>query len=284
VSASTLVLAAVAALAWGIFCARLGHVRAHTRFRVGVYLAAFVLGVASVAMTLAIVALEEGLFAMNESGNPLRDALYFTFGVGLREEGSKLAFFALLLPFVRKRGTRLDVLVCGALVGLGFASEENLQYLASGDLSTAMARFLTANFLHISMTAILAGALDEMLSEPEGSFAFSRTLLLVSILHGAYDFCLSSRSYGDISFLAMAVFLFLARWFLQAVSWARAKERASDARLLETFTVGMVVVIGASFVYASAHVGPIAASRALTEGLLGLAIIVVLFVQELRRV
>ena len=68
------------------------------------------------------------------------------------------------------------------------------------------------------------------------------------------------------------------------MSVARAKERAANARLLETFGLGMAVVIGASFVYASALVGPAAAGSALAEGLLGLGIIIILFVQELRRV
>jgi RsiW-degrading membrane proteinase PrsW (M82 family) len=215
----------------------------------------------------------------------VRNALYFVFGVGLREEVSKLFFFLPLLPILRRKGTRLDVLVCGAVVGLGFAAEENLGYLHSGDLSTAMARFLTANFLHISMTAILAEAIGEWMEKTEGSLEFSQTLLLVAFLHGAYDFCLSSPAFGEMGgFLAMAAFLLLARKFLDAVSWARAKERARDASLVETFAVAVAVVGGASFVYASALVGPGAAARAISSGLLGLGLILIVFVQELRRV
>jgi RsiW-degrading membrane proteinase PrsW (M82 family) len=277
-------LAVIAALAWGAFCARLGHLRARLGLRLPLYVAAFALGVASVSMTLALVAVEEELLAMHETQVPLRDFLYFTFGVGLREEISKLVFFLPLLPVVRRRGTRLDVLVCGALVGLGFAAAENLRYFHMGDLSTAMARFLTANFFHMSMTAILAGALDEMMREREGSFVFSQRLILVAAMHGVYDFCLSSRAYGDLSFFAMIVFVLLTRQFLTSVSWARAKERAADARLLETFALGMSVVVGASFVYASALVGPGAAAKALGQGLLGLGIILFVFVRELRRV
>ena len=150
---------------------------------------------ASVTLTLAIAALEEGLLNMTESGDPIRDALFFTFGVGLREEVSKLVFFLPLLPFLRRYGTRLDVLVCGALVGLGFAAEENLNYLRVGDLSTGMARFLTANFFHMSMTAILAGALDDMLrdgkDEGDGVHEASRRRSsTVAAMHGAYDYCL----------------------------------------------------------------------------------------------
>jgi hypothetical protein len=291
----TSLLAAIAALAWGTFCARLGGLGARPRLRAPLYLAAFMLGFASVTLTLAIAALEEGLLQMTESGDAVRDALYFTFGVGLREEGPKLLFFAALLPILHRKGTRLDVLVCGALVGLGFAAEENLNYLSVGDLSTGMARFLTANFFHMSMTAILAGALDDMLRAKDdgASMRFSKALLGVAALHGAYDFFLSSHSFGggggrhgddNQGFLAMLIFLLLARWFLALVSVARAKERAANPRLLETFAFGMAIVVGGSFVYASALVGPAAAGSALAEGLLGLGIIIILFVQELRRV
>jgi RsiW-degrading membrane proteinase PrsW (M82 family) len=297
ISLGSTTLALISALAWGLFCARLGEVSKRPRFRLPLYLVAFLLGVASVSLTLVFVALEEVFLKMNETGNPARDLLYFTFGVGLREEVSKLVFFVPLLPILRKRGTRLDVLVCGALVGLGFAAEENLGYLHEGDLATAMARFLTANFFHMSMTAILADALSSAITPDtrtpsrvaregeDGSLKFSRALLEIAAMHGIYDFCLSERAYGaSISYFSMGVFFLLTRRFLQAVSHARAKERAASPRLLETFAIGMAIVIGSSFVYASALVGPGPAAAALAEGLLGLAIIIVIFVAELRRV
>jgi protease PrsW len=299
VTIGSAVLAAISALAWGAFCARLGSVSMRPRIRIPLYLVAFALGVASVSLTLVFVALEEVFLKMSETGDPLRDFLFFTFGVGLREEVSKLVFFAPLLVFLRKKGTRLDVIVCGALVGLGFAAEENLGYLSEGDLSTAMARFLTANFFHMSMTAILAGALDDMVradavpsgwsrrgnyESEEGSLKFSRALLTVAAMHGIYDFCLSERAFGNLSYFSMIVFVILTRRFLELVSVARAKERAANPRVLETFAIGMAVVIGTSFVYASALVGPGPAAAALVEGLLGLAIIILIFVRELRRV
>ncbi|MGO8992352.1 MAG: hypothetical protein ACLQVI_03425, partial [Polyangiaceae bacterium] len=78
-------LAAIAALVWGTFCARLGGVSMRPRLRIPLYVVAFALGVASVSLTLIIVSLEEVFLKMNETGDPLRDFLFFTFGVGLRE-------------------------------------------------------------------------------------------------------------------------------------------------------------------------------------------------------
>jgi RsiW-degrading membrane proteinase PrsW (M82 family) len=260
--------------------------------RVPLYVVAFALGVASVSMTLALVSLEEVFLKLNESGDMVRDFLFFTFGVGLREELSKIAFFAPLLFFLRRKGgkgTRLDVLVCGALVGLGFAAEENLGYLSGSSLATAMARFLTANFFHMSMTAVLAGALDDMVRDEkgtgeDGSLKFSITLLEVAAMHGIYDFCLSGLLAENLSYFSMCVFVLLTRRFLTLVSVARTKERTAHPRVLETFALGVTVVVGSSFVYASALVGPKHAATALAEGMLGLAIILIIFVQQLRQV
>jgi RsiW-degrading membrane proteinase PrsW (M82 family) len=294
ITLGTSLLAALAALAWGTFCARLGGLTARPAFRIPLYLVAFVLGFLSVSATLAISSLEEGLLKMTESGDPIRDALFFTFGVGLREELSKLLFFLPLWPVLHRKGTRLDVLVCGALIGLGFAAEENLNYLHAGELSTAMARFLTANFLHMSMTAIVAGAFDDMMRDEHherggsggsDSTRFSLALLTVSAMHGAYDYFLASGGPGSMSpYLAMIVFFLLARQFLALVSVARIKERAAYPHLLETFGIGMALVVGGSFVYASAMVGPAAAAGSLAEGLLGLGIVIISFVRVLRDV
>ena len=162
-----------------------------------IYLTAFVLGVLSIVPTVLLITVEETKLHLVETGEAARDVLFFVFGVGLREEGSKLLLFAALLPALRRWGDKLDVLVCGALVGLGFAAEENLGYLASGDLHTGLGRFLTANFFHMAMTGTLAAALDDFVASPEeNAQELSRTALMVIGIHGAYDFLLSHQEYG----------------------------------------------------------------------------------------
>ena len=278
---SSLVMTAVAALAWGFFCARLGKLGERVRRRVPLYVLAFVLGVLSVIPTVCLIAVEEAKLRLVETGDPMRDILFFVFGVGLREEASKLLLFLPLLPILRKWGDRLDVLVCGALVGLGFAAEENLGYLASGDLHVGLGRFLTANFMHMAMTAILAAALDDFVRDREKHAAeLSRTSLMVVGMHGAYDFLLSHEEYGG-SYFAMAVFFFLVRMFLNAVDQARRKADRGIT-LTQTFVISLAVVTGTSAVYAVATVGPVQGAVVMTEGLLGVAILVYAFVRTLR--
>jgi RsiW-degrading membrane proteinase PrsW (M82 family) len=276
-----LVTAGAAALAWAFFCARLGKLRERVALRLPLYVVAFALGVLSVVPTLVLVAVEQEKLRLVETGDATRDILFFIFGVGLREEGSKILLFLPLLPFIRKWGTKLDVLVCGAMVGLGFAAEENLGYLASGNLHTGLARFLTANFFHMAMTGTIALALDELFDDrEENAMAFTRTALSVVAIHGAYDFLLSHEEFGG-SYMSMLVFIFLTRLFLAAVD--RARGRADKGMsLAHAFLFAMAVVTGITGVRAVTAVGAWQGALVMAEGLLGVGIILIVFVRTLR--
>jgi RsiW-degrading membrane proteinase PrsW (M82 family) len=280
-AAWSLAMSGVSALAWGFFCFRLGKFGEHPRRRFFFYVAAFVLGVLSVAPTLFLITIEETKLNLVETGDAARDILFFVFGVGLREEASKLLLFAALLPALRKWGDKLDVLVCGALVGMGFASEENLGYLAGGDLHVGLGRFLTANFFHMALTGTLAAALDDFVTDTERHASdFSRVALMIVGLHGAYDFLISHEEYGG-SYMAMVVFVFLTRLFLAAIESSRGRV---DRRLslLHAFVLAAAVVTGVSAVHAATAVGPMHAAMVMAEGLLGEAIILIVFVRSLR--
>ncbi|MDF2695930.1 MAG: hypothetical protein K0S65_4313 [Labilithrix sp.] len=276
-----IVTSLITALGWAFFCARLGKLGMRVRFRLPMYIAAFILGVASVVPTVFLIAIEEAKFKLVETGDPARDILFFVFGVGLREEASKLLLFLPLLPILRKWGDKLDVLVCGALVGLGFAAEENLNYLAQENLHTGLGRFLTANFFHMAMTGTLASALDDFVSDREKhAAAFTRTSLFIVGIHGAYDFLLSHEEYGG-SYFAMTAFVLLTKLFLDAVDSAR---RRADRGItpLHAFVFAVAVVTGVSLAFATLAVGPKAALIVMGSGLLGQAIIVYVFVRTLR--
>jgi RsiW-degrading membrane proteinase PrsW (M82 family) len=272
-----LVLALVSGLVWFTLCIQMGLVDQRPRFRVPLYLAAFVLGVASTYVTMALGLLEHA-YGFDEKGQPLADAIYFVVGVGLREELSKVLLLLPLVPIILRWGRRREALACGALVGLGFAVEENIGYFHMG-LSTALARFLTANFLHVSTTGIAAVAIDDAVRGREAQEGdLSRALMTVVAAHGLYDFFLSSAPVAGGSFFSMVVFIFLARRFVGALRDLPGREKP----LLRSFCVGLAVVAGATFIYASALVGPGAAAMALAGGALGLALVAMVFVQELR--
>src|SRR5207244_7138900 len=111
----------------------------------------FVLGILSIYPTLLAVVTEESIFKFKMVNQPLPDAIYFVAGVGLREELAKLLLFLPLLPALLRRGSRIEAMTCGALVGLGFAAEENIGYFSELAPGVALSRFLTANFLHMPL-------------------------------------------------------------------------------------------------------------------------------------
>lgn len=277
-----LAMTSIAALGWFFFCARLGKLGQRPAFRIPVYIVAFALGVASVFPTVLLIAIEEAKLHLVETGDTTRDILFFVFGVGLREEAAKLLLFLPLLPVLRKKGDKLDVLVCGALVGLGFAAEENLNYLAQENLHTGLGRFLTANFFHMAMTGTLASALDDFVSDRErNAQAFLRTSLFIVGIHGVYDFLLSHEELGG-QYFAMTAFVLLTRFFLAAVDTAR---RRADRGItpLHAFVLAVAIVTGVSLAYAVLAVGVKGALLVMGSGLLGEAIIVYVFVRTLHR-
>ncbi|WP_394826288.1 PrsW family glutamic-type intramembrane protease [Pendulispora albinea] len=274
-------MSAVSALAWAFMCARLGKLGERPKFRIPLYVVAFGLGVASVIPTMFLIAVEESRLKLIETGDVVRDMLFYVFGVGLREEASKALLFLPLVPILRRWGDKLDVLVAGAMVGLGFAAEENIDYVAQGALHSGLARFLTANFLHMAMTGIFATALYEFLSDRERYAAhFLRVSLFVVGLHGAYDFFLSHEELGG-SYFAMTVFLFLTKPFLDAVDAAR-RRADKGISVLQAFVLAIAVVTGVTFVYATHAVGPQQAALMMTQGLVGVAILLFFFVRSLR--
>ncbi|MBX3186821.1 MAG: PrsW family intramembrane metalloprotease [Labilithrix sp.] len=278
-----LILSGVAMLAWAFFCARLGKIGDRWKLRAPLYLFALALGVLSIAPTVLLIAVEEAQLKLVATGDPARDVIYFVFGVGLREEASKLLLFLPLVPILRKWGDRLDVLVCGAFVGLGFAAEENLNYLASGDIHAGLGRFLTANFFHMALTGTLAAALDDFLRDREKYAAdFSRTALMIVGMHGAYDFLLSHDEFGG-GYFAMGVYFFLVRMFLGSVDAAR---RRADRvlSLTHVFVLALAVVTGTCAVYAVSALGPTQGALVLAEGLLGVAILIYAFIRTLREI
>jgi len=277
-----LLLALVAGLMWFLFVARLGKLGERPRFRGAVFALAFVLGVVSVVPTLALITIEEHFLHLEQTGNLAKDAIYFVAGVGFREELCKLVLFAPLLPILRRWGGKLDVLACGAMVGLGFAAEENLRYFAGDAGASAVGRFLTANFMHITMTALCADALDHFVRDPgRRSMDFSVTFLTVVAMHGAYDFFSASPAVADLSFLSIVIFVLLTRNFLAAVRQARGRSDPQD-KFLRRLVQAVAVVAGASFVYACAEAGPGAAAAMILVGLLGDGIIIYVFVHETR--
>jgi len=272
-----LFLAAVAAILWFGLAARMGRLHDKVPGRGALYLTAFALGVLSIYPTLVVITIEESIFSLRVLGHPLPDLIYFVFGVGLREELAKLLLFLPLLPLLRRRRSRLEAITCGALVGLGFAAEENIVYFHRMDMAAALSRFLTANFMHMSLTALVASAAYEGSHARPGSRDSLQTMLpLAVVLHGAYDFLLVTSA----GIFAMAIFIVLAQQFLRLMMNASSREEQDD--VFRLFVGSLAILAGVSYIYAATRVGPAQGFAFIASGLLGMAIMIYMFVREMK--
>jgi RsiW-degrading membrane proteinase PrsW (M82 family) len=274
----TVALALVSAAVWFTICLGVGGGRRIERRFLFLYASAFGLGIASTYLTIAIVLVEHHYFPFLRSGTEWSRIVDCLIGVGPREEVSK-GLMAVVPLLVAKRwgGGRREALACGALVGLGFAAEENVGYFSEG-LSTALVRFLTANFFHISTTGLLAVAIDDTLrgTVSKGN-GIGWTLGFVIVMHGLYDAFLEGSEKG--SWVTVAIFVVVSRRFLVTLRELPGRQPS----LLPIFAVGMALVVGATFVYACTLVGPRHAAVVMAGALVGTTIVIAMFANDLER-
>ncbi|MBX7207148.1 MAG: PrsW family intramembrane metalloprotease [Verrucomicrobiaceae bacterium] len=213
-----------------------------------------VAGVCSVWPALILLTYQEYHLGFVEHAPFPRNIWYFIAGVGLREELSKLALFAVFLPWLLWRRSEGAALLAAAFVGLGFALEENINYYRGGG-GIAWLRFLTANFMHVAMTGITGHALYEML---RWRFAraekFVAAFLLIVMAHGFYD-CADEidevLNIGLGRFLPLIILILLAGHFFDLLA-ATTRPDAGIVSPAAVLLIGSALLIAVMFVVAGA--------------------------------
>lgn len=204
-------------------------------------------GVCSVWPTLSILAYQEFVQGMTANAPFPHDVLYYVVGVGLREEGCKLALFALFLPWLLWRRTPGLALLTGAFVGLGFSFEENIGYYQDYGGSIAWTRFLSANFFHIALTGICAHSLYNMLrTRFARADEFIGTFLAAVAAHGAYDW-LGTNPIDDNGWLSIVILVLSVARFIDLLAAETNPVRLTIAPRA-IFTFGSATLIAISFV------------------------------------
>lgn len=239
-----------------------------------------VAGVCSVWPTLILLAYQEYHLGFTEDAPFPQDLWYYLAGVGLREELSKLALFTIFLPYLLWRRSEDQALLAGAFVGLGFALEENVQYYGAGG-GIAWTRFLTANFMHLSMTAISGHALYKMLRARFGhAEKFVGTFLAVVAAHGLYDFAGStSLEIGQvmgINILSIIILALLANHFFDLLS-ATSRPGTGVVSGAAVFLLGSALLIAVMFVMAGIETDTISGIAAVGEECAGVAPVMFVF-------
>ena len=166
---------------------------------------AFVVGCASTIPAMLMQIQFQGW----QNENSLWDTFIFAFLiVGITEELSKFIFLRLFIYPMEEFNEPMDGIVYAVMVGMGFATVENLLYVfESGDsasIGTAIGRGLTAVPAHAAF-AILMGSymgLSKFVEERKYFYLFLGLGLAV-FFHGLYDFFLLQKVYEGLGALAI---------------------------------------------------------------------------------
>jgi len=152
-------------------------------------------------------------------GTPHGTLLLTTLAVGVIEEACKFLPLALVIYKRNYFNEHTDGVIYFALAGLGFGLPENILYALQFGTKTAMARLLLTPFFHATTTGLVGYCLAKRKLAKRSPLMVLLPLAGVMVLHGLYDFGLTSGSglYGAGSLLitlGAAIALFVA--FLRA--------------------------------------------------------------------
>lgn len=192
----------------------------------GLLVRCFLLGVLSVALPLFVQTVAAIKGWSPSGGGLLQTALYAFLIVGLSEEGGKylaLRYFA----YPKKAFDEpFDGIVYSVMIGMGFATAENISYVYQFGMATGWARMFISVPAHACF-AVLMGyytGLAKFIPQHRGTLLFTGLFWAV-VFHGAFDFFLFL---GDSIFqvLAALVCLFIAvRLSIRAIRQHRATSR-----------------------------------------------------------
>jgi RsiW-degrading membrane proteinase PrsW (M82 family) len=201
---------------------------------------AFVLGAVATLPALLVQ-----LLSTDVRNDPWRHSilsyLWYAFGVvALSEEGSKflvLRFYAYPKKVFREP---FDGVIYSVMIGMGFATVENIEYVRQFGLETGVSRFFLAIPAHASFAVLMGYPVGRAKFAPAHSLLLLLRGLGVAVLfHGSFDFFLFLQqsheatrylSTGVLSFGAFATFYIAVRMAMRALRLHRYRqeEEAED--------------------------------------------------------
>jgi RsiW-degrading membrane proteinase PrsW (M82 family) len=185
------ILLLVLALVPGISIAFYIYIRdKHEPEPIPLLIISFFYGVLSVFLTLAITIPLNKIVTIHEDSIG-EQAIHAFVIVALVEEFSKFLFIRGILYRNKNFNEPFDGIVYAVMVGMGFATTENLFYVLNSGAATAILRIFTAVPAH-ALFAVLMGYFlgkGKFDHKREGLFSFL-ALFVAMVFHGVYDYFL----------------------------------------------------------------------------------------------
>lgn len=159
----------------------------HEREPIGLLLRAFLFGMLSTLLTLAISIPINSVVPIDEQSIG-EQALHAFLLVALIEEFSKFIFVRGVLYHNKNFNEPFDGIVYSVMVGMGFATFENILYVSDGGVSTAILRMFTAVPAHASFAVLMGYFLGKAKFEHKKGYYSIYALAVATLFHGAYDY------------------------------------------------------------------------------------------------
>ena len=161
----------------------------HEREPISLLMRSFFFGVLSVFVTL-LISKVIGLFITVDEQSVGEQAVHAFLIVALVEEFSKFIFVRGILYNNSHFNEPFDGIVYAVMVGMGFATFENILYVYQGGVGTAIMRMFTAVPAHATFAVLMGYYLGKAKFEHKKSYYALHALGVATLFHGVYDYFL----------------------------------------------------------------------------------------------
>ncbi|MFY0254403.1 PrsW family intramembrane metalloprotease [Chitinophaga sp. 30R24] len=196
----------------------------------GLLVKSFLLGMLSVAFPLIIQALAITA-GLQENNGTLLGSAAFAYGiVGLSEELAK--YLVLLFYAYPKKAFNepLDGIVYAVMIGMGFATLENIAYVGRFGFGTGVARMFLSVPAHATFAILMGYYVGLAKFVPKKSEKLlSRGLLIAVLFHGTFDFFLFLGNNIFLMGASLITLLYAIRLSIRAIR----KDSALSKKLYE---------------------------------------------------
>ena len=160
----------------------------HEREPLWLLLISFIAGAFSTVVTM-IISLPVNLIFIARPADVLSQFFSAFFKVALIEEFSKFIFVRFILYYNKNFNEPFDGVVYAIMVGMGFATVENVIYVFQYGFTTGFLRMFTAVPAHAVFAMMMGYFVGKAKFAYKGKF-FNSTMALLSaaLFHGAYDY------------------------------------------------------------------------------------------------
>jgi RsiW-degrading membrane proteinase PrsW (M82 family) len=160
----------------------------HEREPLGLLIISFLYGGLSTILTL-FISWPVNALILTKDDDVVHQFINAFFKVALVEEFSKFFFVRFILFYNRNFSEPFDGIVYAVMVGMGFATLENVLYVYQYGYATGVIRMFTAVPAHATFAILMGYFLFKAKFTHRKVFYYSiLALLMASFFHGAYDY------------------------------------------------------------------------------------------------